>query len=417
MDGQEILNNINRIVESYEKNLELEDIFIKDSSCKLANELYDTFNSYGFNRPRYESLLKEVVETHLFYGYKANKNKYVNDNEESIRTIRRLVQVSIEEKLAGVDINHHINTYRDDIDKSSNTIGAKNNIERSYADMIADLQRRFMVNNDDLWYEVNRKLKSSIKEIIDGVCKYRKQNSVLLHSPEEMIKGIELQNNKYEQVFSQIDQIKDIEQKKNDERRMKYGQEIATMLNYQFTELSNEALSLISSNSIDPNEVNALKLQTLNSILPNFNRNYAQLFDKLNNVMVPMFIKNSKSLIEKGEEVDFEKDKSTKDGILRYWYNGSDAFGIDLNSFDDCTNDIVTDIIANKYSIKSSDSKYKQIYEMVTKRLESIKKYSNNFKKHILDENIQEIEQMSNDVVMGKSINDPNKTTLANQFK
>ena len=63
-------------------------------------------------------------------------------------------------------------------------------------------------------------------------------------------------------------------------RYMKYGQEIATMLNYQFTELSNEVLSLISNNSIDSNEVKVLRSKILNLILPNFNMSYAQLFDK-----------------------------------------------------------------------------------------------------------------------------------------
>ena len=64
--------------------------------------------------------------------------------------------------------------------------------------------------------------------------------------------------------------------------------------------------------------------------------------------MVPMFIKSSKSLIENGKEVDFEKDKSTQDGILRDWYDGSDAFGIDLNSFDSNTTDIIMGLISNK---------------------------------------------------------------------
>ncbi len=186
MDVQEVLNNINRIVKSYEKNLELEENFIKDSSCKLANELYDIFDSYGLNKQHY----------------------------------------------------------------------------------------------GDLLYEVNKILKSSMKEVIDGVCEYRNQNSVLLRSQEEIIKEIRLQNNKYEQVFSQIDQIKDIQHQKNDKRYMKYGQEIATMLNYQFTELSNEVLSLISNNSIDSNEVKVLRSKILNLILPNFNMSYAQLFDK-----------------------------------------------------------------------------------------------------------------------------------------
>ena len=112
----------------------------------------------------------------------------------------------------------------------------------------------------------------------------------------------------------------------------------------------------------------------------------------INNVMVPMFIKSSKSLIENGKEVDFEKDKSTQDGILRDWYDGSDAFGIDLNSFDSNTTDIIMGLISNKYSVKFSDSKYGQIREIVTRRLESIKNYSNNFKKYILNENIKEIE-------------------------
>lgn len=419
MEIQDLLNNISKMVQSYEDNLDLEDAFIKTSGSKLANEIYDVLQSYGFDKSYYEGLLNDIVESHLFYAHKANKNKYVNDNEQSIRNIRRIAQISIEEKQSGIDIEHSINNYRDDIDKISDIGKLQNNIDQAYADMIADLKRRFRVDNDDLWYEINKKLSLSKEKVVNELREYRGQNMVILHSIEEIVKGIGLQNNKYEQGFSQIDQIENIQHQKNDERMVKHSQEITTMFNYQFTELINEALSLISSNGINPNDANELKLQVLNTILPDFNRNYKILFDNINNKLIPVLIKKSKSLIENGKEVDLKNNKEVLNERVNIITNGfnSGIFGMDLNSFDDDTDLTITNIITKKYSINYGDPKYNQVYKMVAKKLESMKSYAKNFKNHLIDENIQEIEQMSNAAVMGKSENISSRTTLASFFK
>lgn len=424
---EDLLYDINEKVRSYEKNLELEDAFIKTSSSKLVKDLCDVFISYGFNDYRYENLIKDIVENHLFYEHNVDKNRYQNDNEESIRTIKRLAQIAIEEKMESMDINGSINTYRDDIDRNSNMVTTEDSMEKAYHAINSDLKRNLRVSNDNLWYDINKKIKSSKEKVTNEIRIYREQNSALLHSLEEIVRKSVVENNKYGQIFSQIDAIQSIEKQKNDERSMNYWQELSTILDNQFSELSNEILSLIFNNDINQNEVEDLKAKNLNSLVPGLKIRYDHLFDKLNNEMIPIFIKRAKALIANGTEVNFKGDKETNYNILNIWYNVDDVFCFyPYSCCDEADNNItnnIMDFISSKYFVMLNDLEYKQICAVANKILESIQKTLDNFKMHILDENMREIQQMSNNIVdNNKSIDEQNSNktvsvTLASMFK